>query len=298
MDNNAGGDDSGKRKRPGSDRVPTPDPASEPQSSGQNNNPDSPPARNRSRTSLPSFSELMRSLASRSPRLNHPPPPSTLQIPDGGLRLAPVFNAHQPVQSPTRENFPSTSISPIRAGPSSESAGNWPPRQQGNNALVSGLTTGVPSLATRVDSRNNIPSLTTRGSAQYRIPGFQQQPTATPSERIAGSQSRNFQFYLADRTAPRTYRACTHCRARKVKCETDPSRDRCRRCIERGLRCSEAIPISPLVGSLLSSERDLAPMSRKHRSESDPILPRSATINHAIFKSSRGPSQRPPFPPR
>jgi hypothetical protein len=242
----------------------------------------------------------MRSLASPSPRPNpHPSTQSTRQTPEGGLRLAPVFSAPYSVQSSTRVYFPSTSISPARAGPSIESTGTWPPRQQGNNnALAPGLTTGTPSLATRVDSRNTISSLTTRGGAQYRIPGFQQQPSATASERIAGSQSRNFQFYLADRTAPRTYRACTHCRARKVKCETDPSRDRCRRCIERGLRCSEAIPISPLVGSLLSSDRDLAPMSRKHRSESDPILPRSATISHAIFKSSRGTSQKSPFPTR
>jgi hypothetical protein len=239
---------------------------------------------------LPSFSELMQSLDARPPRAPHHPPPGALRSPDGGLRLTPVFSEHPLVRSPTRVRFPSTQASPTRAGQPGESTVIRPPRQQRNNALPPAPTTRVPSVETRVDSSPE--SLTTRGNPQYRIPPPHQQPHATTSESTQGSQSRNYQFYLVDRTAPRTYRACTHCRQRKVKCETDPSRNRCRRCIDRGLRCEEAIPISPLVGNLLSSDRDLAPMYRKHRSESDPTLPRSATVHRPVDQSSRVSAQK------
>lgn len=299
MDNNPGDDDSGKRKRPADDR----ELAQTQQTSfaaSRNDNSSNSQQQQRSRatrTVLPSFSELLRSLASHAPRTNQQLQSTTQSEAQGSVRLTPAFHPQPPLQSPTRLNFPSTSSSPIRALPPDESTGNWPPRQQGNNALPPGLTTVTPNvLDTRVDSRNTLSSAT-RGNAQYRIPGFQQQQPSVPtSERIAGSQPRNFQFYLADRTAPRTYRACTHCRARKVKCETDPSRDRCRRCIERGLRCSEAIPISPLVGNLLQNPKDESPTtSSTSRSVSDPQLPRSAKLTHAIVKSSRGQYQRSPL---
>lgn len=268
MDNNNNGGDDSNRKQPPKPRAQDQDASS----STQNQDQDTP---NPSVPILPSFSELMRSIQ-RSNRLQaatNSPPASRTQntAADGGLRLTPVFSRRPPITSQSRERLHAVTRSPTRVAPSRESTAS----------TLRPHTLGPPTVASRPEStaaalRSTGPPVMTRPIIPYALP-TQQASSPGPAHSPVESTSRSYQFYLVDRASPRTYRACSNCRIRKVKCETDTGQNRCRRCIERGLNCSEAIPISPLVGTLLSTDKDPAPQviqNRKHRSESDPNLSR------------------------